>query len=64
MSRACSCCTRVFEDAELNPRQVGKGYTSRTVYYCAGCIEKKCQGAQLKSARTIYRKQAYARAYR
>lgn len=64
MSRACSCCTHYFEDAELTRRQVGKGYASRPVYYCADCIEKKNQQDKFKQIRTTYRKSVYARVFR
>lgn len=64
MSKACSCCTCKFEDAELTRRQAGKGYASRTVYYCANCIEKKNQQAKFQSVRSQYRKSVYARTFR
>jgi hypothetical protein len=64
MSRACSCCTRLFDDADLAQRQDTKGYTTRTVYYCADCIEKKGQQAQLKKARTANNKYMYAHNFR
>lgn len=64
MSRACSCCSHLFEDAELTQRQNTRGYASRTVYYCVGCIEKKNQQAKLQSLRTTYRKSVNTRAYR
>lgn len=64
MSRACSCCTHQFEDTELTQRQDTKGYTPRTVYYCANCIEKKNQQAKFQSVRSQYRKSVYARTFR
>lgn len=64
MSRACSCCTHQFEDTVLTQRQDTKGYTPRTVYYCADCIEKKNQQEKLKAARTANNKYVYARAFR
>lgn len=64
MNRACSYCTQVFEEAALTSRQIGKGYSCRTVYYCADCVEKKNQQAQLKAARTANNKYVYARTFR
>jgi hypothetical protein len=64
MDRACSCCTRNFDDGELTRHPVGKGYASRTVYYCADCIEKKNQQEKFKQVRTTYRKSVYARVFR